>query len=71
MARGRVGAPGFAPWIERFARRLGLRGGVRAAGPEAVEVVVEGPPDLVDALELVCGLGPIEVEVDAVEREPA
>ena len=69
LIRGRVGAERFAPWIDRHARRLGLRARIGALTPELVEVEVSGPPDLVDAMELGCSLGPIEVWVEQIDRE--
>lgn len=66
---GDVGAPGFAHWIERHAGRLGLRMRIGARTPERLELTVGGPPDLVDALELGCSLGPIEVWVETIDRE--
>ena len=65
---GRVGSPVFAIWIARHAARLGLSGRVVAHGAEEVEVVLSGPPDLLDAMELGCSLGPREVWVDRIER---
>lgn len=67
--RGDVGAPGFPGWIDRHARRLGLTAEVATAMPGQIELTVGGPPDLVDAMELGCSLGPIEVLVDSIDRE--
>lgn len=66
---GRVGARSFGPWILRHAGRLGL--GVRLGPQNDQRLTLEvcGPPDLIDALELGCSLGPIEVWVDRIERE--
>lgn len=67
--RGDLGAPTFLPWIARHARRLGIIGRVTAASAGEVRLVVEGPPDLVDAMELGVSLGPIDVWVESIERE--
>lgn len=67
--RGDVASPRFPPWIERHARRLGLRLASTEVRGGAVEIVVAGEPDLLDALEVGCSLGPIEVSVDLIERE--
>jgi len=65
---GQVGDQGFAVWIGRHAGKLGL--GVRVLGQTAVRVdlIVCGPPDLLDAMALACSLGPQEVWVDQVDR---
>lgn len=60
----------FAPWIERHARRLGLSASITDQDPTRVKVRVEGPAELVDAMEVGCLLGPIEVWVDEIAREP-
>lgn len=70
---GDVSAPDFPDWIVHRARRLGLRGWVRSgAGDQvSVEVLVAGEPDLIDAMEVGCSLGPFSVIVDNVERVAA
>lgn len=68
---GKVDAPDYLDWIAHRAGRLGLRGWVARHDPSRVEVVVHGEPDLIDAMEVGCSLGPITVLVDAIEREPA
>ena len=65
---GNVGAPDFLDWISHRARRLGLKGWVKAASCNRLEMLVIGPPDLVDAMELGCSLGPMSVMVDHVDR---
>jgi len=67
---GDVGAPVFATWIVRHARRLGLRGAVLAQGPGRLDLVATGQVDLLDALALGCSLGPREVWVDQIIRVP-
>ena len=69
LISGEVNSQSFPGWIDRYARRLGLQGGVSAVRQGEVEVIASGPPDLLDALELGCSLGPIEVLVDRVRRE--
>jgi acylphosphatase len=68
---GRLAAPDFPDWIVHRARRLGLCGGLVRIADDAVEVLVAGPADLVDAMEVGCSLGPISVEVDRIDRAPA
>lgn len=59
----------FVAFAEHRARRLdlGLRLGVLGAG--AITMTVEGEPDLVDAFEMACSLGPIDCLVREVRRE--
>jgi len=70
---GDVSAPDFPDWIIHRARRLGLRGWVRPGQSDVatVEVLVAGEPDLIDAMEVGCSLGPMSVIVDTVERAAA
>lgn len=65
---GNVGAPIFATWIARHARRLGLRGAILRHDAGRVEMVVTGLPDLLDAMALGCSLGPQEVWVERIDR---
>jgi acylphosphatase len=65
---GDVGAPIFAAWIARHARRLGLRGAILRHDAGRVEMVVTGLPDLLDAMALGCSLGPQEVWVERIDR---
>lgn len=63
---GDLGAPGFADWVCHRARLLDLRGWVAADGPTAMRIVVIGPKPLVDAMEMACSLGPVDVLVEDV-----
>jgi acylphosphatase len=65
---GNVGAPAFAVWIARHAARLGLQGSVLSQENGRVDLIMRGPPDLLDAMALGCSLGPQEVLVDRIER---
>lgn len=65
---GDVGAPIFAIWIARHARRLGLRGAILHHDAGRLEMVVTGLPDLLDAMALGCSLGPQEVWVEQIDR---
>lgn len=67
--RGQLSGAGFTDWICHRARLLDLRGWVRSEGPEAVTIMVAGPEALVDAMEMACSLGPINVWVDRIERQ--
>lgn len=68
--RGSLGADSFAPWVMGHAARLGLRGDIRHADAHQVDVDIIGPVDMIDAMEMGCLLGPIDVWVDTIERAP-
>ena len=65
---GNVGAPIFASWIARHARRLGLRGAILHHDSGRLDMAVTGLPDLLDAMALGCSLGPQDGWVEQVER---
>lgn len=68
---GDVNKPDFLDWISHRAQRLGLTGWVQEnPDQEIIEIVVDGPLDLLDAMELGCSLGPITVWVEHIERTP-
>ena len=64
---GQLASPGFADWVCDRAARLDLTGWVRSDGPSAMTIVVAGPPALVDAMEMACSLGPMDVLVERIE----
>lgn len=66
---GDLDAPSFLPWVARHASRLGLTGAPQRLGAGQVEIVLQGPPDLIDAMELGVSLGPIEAWVETIERQ--
>jgi acylphosphatase len=66
--KGDLDTPKFLPWVERHLRRLGLAGHVAASTAQQVIVDVEGPADLIDAMELGVSLGPIDAWIDSIER---
>lgn len=67
---GDVGASAFPAWIARHARRLGLGQRLLGQAQGRLDVLVWGPPDLLDAMALGCSLGPQEVWVDEIARLP-
>lgn len=69
--RGRLGAATLLPWIRRHADRIGVGARFDEATGERLAVMFDGPPDLLDAMEMGCLLGPIEVWIDSIRREPA
>lgn len=70
VIRGALASADFPDWIIHRACRLGLRGGIAKIGAQAIEILVAGPPELIDAMEVGCSLGPICVEVDQIDRSP-
>jgi acylphosphatase len=70
IIHGDLATATFAPWVSRHLSRLGLAGQIGPSAPGRMELTVEGPPDLIDAMELGVSLGPIEAWVESVERHP-
>ena len=58
----------FLEFIDHRAHRLQLDAVVEAVSTDRIEVTVSGQPDLVDAFEMACSLGPIDCLVRDVER---
>ena len=67
---GDVGSAVFPVWIARHTRRLGLRSTVLSQTAHRLELIVTGPRDLLDAMALGCSLGPQEVWVETILRDP-
>lgn len=65
---GQLAARGFVDWVCHRARLLDLNGWVRPDGAEAMTIVVTGPEVLVDAMEMACSLGPMDVWVERIDR---
>ncbi|MFB9221727.1 acylphosphatase [Paracoccus cavernae] len=70
LIEGRVDSDRFPPWIERHAQKLGLLCRIEAQRGDRLEAVISGPPELLDAMEMACLLGPIQVWVDQIDRLP-
>jgi acylphosphatase len=71
---GRVQGVGFRWWVRTAAEELGLTGWVMNADDErTVELVAEGSPEALDALEQLLEAGPSGARVDSLEarRLPA
>lgn len=66
--KGDLHTPKFLPWVERHLRRLGLAGHIAAWADQQVILDVDGPEDLIDAMELGVSLGPIDAWIDSIER---
>lgn len=68
---GKVQGVGYRAFAARRAVALGLRGWVRNIGSGAVEALVAGPPERIDAFIEACRAGPPRASVRKVGREPA
>ncbi len=67
LISGRVQGVFFRAGAQRHAERAGLVGWARNLGDGRVEVVMEGEPDAVEALERWCHRGPPAASVAGVE----
>ena len=59
----------FVSFAEHRARRLDLTLHLGVLSAAAIAVTVEGEPDLVDAFEMACSLGPLDCLVLDIRRE--
>jgi len=57
---GRFVPPSFLDFVDRRAARLDLDVSITSADPGRVAVEVSGQPDLIDAFEMACSLGPLD-----------
>lgn len=63
---GRFPNDDFIEWILRRATTLSLTGGISRLSNKEIYLTVSGHPILVDAMEVACYLGPIDVSVDLI-----
>jgi acylphosphatase len=68
---GRVQGVGFRMFVEAEARARGLRGWVRNRRDGAVEALIAGRPDVVEAMIAACRRGTQAARVEAVVVEDA
>jgi acylphosphatase len=68
---GRVQGVGYRMWLEREARRAGLRGWVRNRSDGSVEALLIGDAGSIDAVVAACAHGPRLAVVRAVHRDAA
>ena len=66
--KGRFAPPSFLEFVDRRAARLDLDVSVTSADTGSVAVEVSGQPDLIDAFEMACSLGPLDCIVLDCER---
>jgi acylphosphatase len=71
VVEGRVQGVGFRVFAVHEAQRRGLRGWVRNRRDGAVEALVIGEPDAVEAMIEACRRGPRQAQVTSLAREPA
>ena len=64
-------SPTFLPWVERHCKRLGLTCETLYRDADEAAFKVDGQPELIDALEVGCLLGPYDVWVETITRGPA
>lgn len=69
VARGRVQMVGYRAFVLRHAGEAGLRGTVRNQPDGTVEVLLEGPRDLVDGVLARLREGPRSARVDRLDVE--
>ena len=60
--------PSFLDFVDRRAARLDLDVSVKSVGAHRVAVEISGQPDLIDAFEMACSLGPLDCIVLDYER---
>ncbi|WP_189341510.1 hypothetical protein [Mesorhizobium sp. M2A.F.Ca.ET.042.01.1.1] len=65
---GRLVPPSFAEFCDRRAEKLDLKMAIRSVAADRFTVEVSGQPDLVDAFEMACSLGPLDCLVLDYER---
>jgi hypothetical protein len=68
---GQLNPLSFADFVRHRAERLAVAAQITQAGSERIDVEVEGAPDLVDAFEMACSLGPIDCLVLDYRRTDA
>jgi acylphosphatase len=67
---GRVQGVGYRAWLEREARRRGLRGWVRNRRDGSVEALLIGEAAALEAAIAACARGPRLAQVGNVEHQP-
>jgi len=65
---GRFAPDSFAAFANRRAERLDLGLALETGNPSLFDVTVSGQPDLIDAFEMACSLGPMDCLVLDCER---
>lgn len=68
---GSLDTVSFLPWIDRHATKLGLSQTIHHADQTRIDLILTGPLELIDAMEMGCSLGPMTVWVDEIQRVEA
>jgi len=68
--KGDIGSVVMREWVNHRAAKLSLAGGITAQGIDQIVLALSGPIDLLDAMEAACLLGPINVQIAAIDRAP-
>ena len=58
----------FVPWIQRHAAKLDLSPKKLTATDEQITFELDGAPELLDAMEVACLLGPFTIWVEEIKR---
>ena len=66
---GRLRPQSFEQFVRHRAGRLSLEADLAKLGPDGAEVRVTGEPDLIDAFEMACSLGPIDCLIFDTSRK--
>jgi hypothetical protein len=65
---GTFDPPAFASFVQHRADRLNLTATLLDRTPDRMRVAVFGVPEMIDAFEMACSLGPLSCVVHSVTR---
>jgi len=65
---GQLEADSAIPWFLHRGRVLNLVGWISRVDARTITMILWGPPDLLDAMEVACSLGPANVLVEQFVR---
>lgn len=68
--KGELDADDLVPWLLHRGRLLNLVGWINRIDAETINIILWGPPDLLDAMEVACNLGPASIFVEEITRAP-
>ena len=66
--KGDLAAKDAIDWFLHRGNLLNLAGWISRVDAQTVTMALSGPPDLLDAMEVACSLGPGNVQVDRLFR---